>query len=36
MRDRILLPIVGLFASATATALLLQEPTETLLVIGRT
>lgn len=36
MRDRILLPIVELSASNNATALLLQEPTATLLAIGRT
>jgi 2-polyprenyl-6-methoxyphenol hydroxylase-like FAD-dependent oxidoreductase len=35
MRDRLLLPIVGLFASPTATSLLLQEPTETLRAIGQ-
>jgi len=34
MRDRLLMPVVGLFASAKATALLLQEPTDTLLAIG--
>lgn len=34
LRDRLLLPVVGLFASAKATALLLQEPTDTLLAIG--
>jgi 2-polyprenyl-6-methoxyphenol hydroxylase-like FAD-dependent oxidoreductase len=34
MRDRVLLPVVGLFASAKATALLLQEPTDTLFAIG--
>ena len=35
MRNRMLLPVVGLLASSTATALLLQEPTETLLTLGR-
>jgi 2-polyprenyl-6-methoxyphenol hydroxylase-like FAD-dependent oxidoreductase len=30
LRDRMLLPVVGLFATTKATALLLQEPTETL------
>jgi 2-polyprenyl-6-methoxyphenol hydroxylase-like FAD-dependent oxidoreductase len=34
MRDRLLMPVVGLFASAKATALLLQEPTDTLLAIA--
>ena len=34
MRDRVLMPIVGLFATTKATALLLQEPTETLLAVG--
>ena len=34
MRDRVLMPIVGLFATTRATALLLQEPTETLLAVG--
>jgi 2-polyprenyl-6-methoxyphenol hydroxylase-like FAD-dependent oxidoreductase len=34
MRDRLLLPIVGLFASTKSTALLLQEPTATLLTLG--
>jgi 2-polyprenyl-6-methoxyphenol hydroxylase-like FAD-dependent oxidoreductase len=35
LRDRVLLPIVGLFATTKATSLLLQEPTETLLALGR-
>ncbi len=35
LRDRVLLPVVGLFASSKATSLLLQEPTETLLAMGR-
>ena len=35
LRDRVLLPIVGLFATTRATSLLLQEPTETLLALGR-
>ena len=34
LRDRVLLPIVGLFATTKATSLLLQEPTETLLALG--
>ena len=34
LRDRMLLPVVGLFASGKATALLLQEPTATLLAAG--
>jgi 2-polyprenyl-6-methoxyphenol hydroxylase-like FAD-dependent oxidoreductase len=33
MRDRVLLPVVSLFATTGATALLLQEPTETLRAI---
>jgi 2-polyprenyl-6-methoxyphenol hydroxylase-like FAD-dependent oxidoreductase len=35
LRDRLLLPVVSLFASAGATALLLQEPTDVLLAVGR-
>ena len=35
MRDRVLMPIAGLFATTKATALLLQEPAETLLALGR-
>jgi 2-polyprenyl-6-methoxyphenol hydroxylase-like FAD-dependent oxidoreductase len=35
MRDRVLLPIVGLFATTKATSLLLQEPTDTLRTLGR-
>ena len=35
MRDRLLLPVVSLFATTTATSLLLQESTETLRAIGR-
>ena len=35
MRDRMLLPVVSLFATTKATSLLLQEPTETLLAVGR-
>jgi len=35
MRDRLLMPVVGLFATTKATDLLLQEPTETLLAVGR-
>jgi len=35
MRDRVFMPIAGLFANTKATALLLQEPTETLLALGR-
>ena len=34
MRDRLLMPIVGLFATTRATSLLLQEPTETLLAVA--
>jgi 2-polyprenyl-6-methoxyphenol hydroxylase-like FAD-dependent oxidoreductase len=34
MRDRLLLPVVKIFASTKATSLLLQEPTETLLAVG--
>ncbi|HEX6314033.1 MAG TPA: NAD(P)/FAD-dependent oxidoreductase [Gemmatimonadaceae bacterium] len=35
VRDRLVMPVAGLFASERATALLLQEPTDTLLAIGR-
>ena len=35
LRDRLLLPVASLFATTTATSLLLQEPTETLRAIGR-
>jgi 2-polyprenyl-6-methoxyphenol hydroxylase-like FAD-dependent oxidoreductase len=35
LRDRLLLPVISLFASAGATALLLQEPTNVLLAVGR-
>lgn len=35
MRDRVLIPVVSLFATTKATSLLLQEPTETLRAIGR-
>jgi hypothetical protein len=35
LRDRLLLPVVSLFASAGATAILLQEPTDVLLAVGR-
>jgi hypothetical protein len=35
LRDRVLLPIVGLFTTTKATSLVLQEPTETLLALGR-
>lgn len=35
MRDRLLLPVVSLFATTKATSLLLQEPTESLLAVGR-
>ena len=34
MRDRILLPVVSLFATTKATSLILQEPTETLLAVA--
>jgi 2-polyprenyl-6-methoxyphenol hydroxylase-like FAD-dependent oxidoreductase len=34
LRDRLVMPVAGLFASERATALLLQETTETLLAIG--
>jgi 2-polyprenyl-6-methoxyphenol hydroxylase-like FAD-dependent oxidoreductase len=36
MRDRVLLPVVGLLATTKATSLLLQEPTDTLRAVGRT
>lgn len=36
MRDRLLLPVASLFATTSATASLLQEPTETLSAIART
>jgi len=35
MRDRLLMPVLNLFASTKSTALLLQEPTKTLLALGR-
>jgi 2-polyprenyl-6-methoxyphenol hydroxylase-like FAD-dependent oxidoreductase len=35
MRDRVLCPVISLVASASATALVLQEPTDTLLALGR-
>jgi len=35
LRDRVLLRIVGLFATTKATSAILQEPTETLLALGR-
>lgn len=34
MRDRLLMPVIGLFATTRATSLLLQEPTATLLAVG--
>jgi 2-polyprenyl-6-methoxyphenol hydroxylase-like FAD-dependent oxidoreductase len=34
MRDRLLMPVVSLFATTKATSLLLQEPTEALLAMG--
>jgi 2-polyprenyl-6-methoxyphenol hydroxylase-like FAD-dependent oxidoreductase len=36
VRDRILMPVAGALASADTTAVVLQEPAETLLAIGRT
>jgi 2-polyprenyl-6-methoxyphenol hydroxylase-like FAD-dependent oxidoreductase len=34
MRDRLLMPVLGLFATTRATSLLLQEPTATLLAVA--
>ena len=35
LRDRVLLPVAGLFSTERMTAVVLQEPTSTLLAIGR-
>jgi salicylate hydroxylase len=35
LRDRLLVPMIGLFATPRAAAMMLQEPASTLLAIGR-